>query len=83
MFDLICVGVEIMDGSLKLTQLPLETYDVSVGSIGQAEEKQVIATSPSSSEIRIGLSMPIMGPILAVIAIIASATQAYKIELTL
>lgn len=35
------------------------------------------------SEIRIGLNMPIMGPILAVIAIIASATQAYKIELTL
>ena len=50
--------------------------------VHKAEGKQVIA-SPSSSEIRIGLNMPIMGPILAVIAIIASATQAYKIELTL
>jgi len=54
------------DGALRIEQLPLEKYHVAISSFGQSAEQEVNVVDPNTAEIRIALSLPIMGPVLGV-----------------
>jgi subtilisin family serine protease len=56
------------DGTVRILQLPLEKYQVGVSSFGQSAEQEVDINNQSTTEIRIALNLPIIGPVLGVIA---------------
>ncbi|MCS4537444.1 MAG: S8 family serine peptidase [Thaumarchaeota archaeon] len=61
-----------IDGRLELNQLPLENYEITVNSFGQFADQRVNVLEEPTPEIRIGISIPIMAPILVGVAIITT-----------
>jgi hypothetical protein len=61
------------DGSLVLSQIPLGTYDATVATLGGPTHISGDASLVSANDVKVALSVPTVGVVLAIIATLAAA----------